>query len=327
MIKENKKIILFLACFFVVLILPIKNADSVSIAPLSGDFEIRMTPEHPGANTNVEATVISFSFDVDSSNITWTLNGKIIEQGVGAKTIEFQMGNIGSMFSLSVFIITNNGKQVEKKTTFRIVETDILWNANTYTPYFYKGKSEPIIYNDISVTAFPHGFSSGNKNLIYKWSKNYKNIADVSGTGRNTFSFSFSELRDEERIGVEISNLQKTELYKKTIKIKMRQPEILFYEEHPLEGTLYQKSIPQNFDIQKQDIVIRAEPYFFPKDDVETLSFGWDTGGEKITPLSRKNIIGLTTLLNSEGESVISLFIENTQKLFQEVASEFKLSF
>jgi len=325
--KTNKKIILFLACFFVVLILPIRNVDSVNITPPSGDFEIRMTPEHPGANTNVEAKIISFSFNVDSSNITWTLNGKIIEQGIGAKTIDFQTGNIGSTLSLSVFIVTNNGKQIENKTIFKIVEADMLWDANTYTPYFYKGKSEPIIYNEINVTAVPSGFSSGNKNLIYKWSKNYKNVANVSGTGRNTFSFSFSELRDTEKIGVEISNLQGSEVYKKTITIKKREPEILFYEEHPLEGPLYQRSIFENFDMQKQEIVIRAEPFFFPKEDVEDLSFDWDASGERITPLSRKNIIGLTTLLNSEGESNISLFVENTKKLFQDISNKFKLNF
>lgn len=325
--RTDKKIIFILAFLFIVMVTPTKNASSIGMTIPSGDFEIRMTPEYPGANTNVEAKIVSFSFDVDSSNITWTLNGKIIEQGIGAKTVEFQTGATGSMLSLSVFIVTNNGKQVENKTTFKIVEADILWDANTYTPHFYKGKSEPVIYNKINVTAIPHGFSSKDKDLIYNWSKDYKKIASASGTGKSAYSFSFSELRDTEKIGIEISNAQKTEFYKKTITIKMKQPEILFYEENPLEGPLYQRSISQNFAMQKQEMVIRAEPFFFPKEDVENLSLNWSAGRESITPLSRQNIIGLTTLLNMEGESVIGLTVKNTRKLFQEVANEFKLNF
>ena len=97
--RTDKKIIFILAFLFIVMVTPTKNASSIGMTIPSGDFEIRMTPEYPGANTNVEAKIVSFSFDVDSSNITWTLNGKIIEQGIGAKTVEFQTGATGSMLS------------------------------------------------------------------------------------------------------------------------------------------------------------------------------------------------------------------------------------
>lgn len=322
----NKKLI-FLLFSFVFLVSPIKNVHAIDIIPSSEDFEIRLTPEYPEPNTTTKAKIVSFTFNVDASNITWSLNGKIIEQGLGKKEVEFETGNIGSILSLSVFVITNNNQQVENKKEFRVVETDILWDANTYTPFFYKGKSESIIYNKIDVTALPHGFSSNKNNLIYTWNKNYKKEVDFSGTGKDTYSFIFSELRDSEKIGVEITNLDKTEVYKKTITITKRDPEVLFYEEHPLEGPLFQKAILDNFEVKQQDTVARAEPYFFPKEDVNNISFNWSIGGKTISTLSRKNIIGLTVPINSDGESTINLVVKNTQKLFQEIASNFNIKF
>ena len=50
---------------------------------------IRLQPEHPRANEEVRAYLENYSFDLDRSNISWFLNGKIQAQGAGEKSISF----------------------------------------------------------------------------------------------------------------------------------------------------------------------------------------------------------------------------------------------
>lgn len=151
----GKSFVLF-ACVFVSFALV--NAASVSDLY---DWSVEFTPDTPGPNTAVSATIVSYSFDVNRAGIVWILNGQTKLRGTGQKTFSFTTGNLGSQTNVSVLITTDTGVDLQKNFSFKPADVDILWSAQNYVPAAYKGKSMPVSGSMIKVTAIPHfGFLS-----------------------------------------------------------------------------------------------------------------------------------------------------------------------
>jgi hypothetical protein len=95
----------------------------------------------------------------------------------------------------------------------------LLWEASTYVPPFYKGKSLYSAGADIHVVAIPQvNDSAGNpipaSDLTFKWEMNGDAYADHSGLGRDTLDFTGRRLDDEiDAIAVGITCLSSTRSY------------------------------------------------------------------------------------------------------------------
>ncbi len=289
-------------------------------------FEIQFEPRSPGPNTNVEASIISYSFNTDASLITWTLNGKIVEQGRGKKSISFKTGDLGSRISLSVFVITEKEKQVQKQLAFKVSDVDMLCQPLTYVPAFYKGSPKAVIGADVKVTAIPHGLGLA-KDLIFEWDRNYEKVAEASGTGKNSYTFTYSYFNPEEVITVKVSGIQDNFSMEKTITVKTVQPEIIFYEENPLKGPLFAKSLVGEVKLQQPEIILRAEPYFFSKNMLGALNYVWSMNNKTVEPLKTPNMIGLTIPKGAGGQSNIYLEIQNQQSLLQNAKANLIINF
>ncbi len=290
-------------------------------------FDLQFDPRSPGPNTDVKVSIITYTFDADKSFITWTLNGKIVEQGRGKKSINFKTGDIGSLVSLSVFVVADTGRQVEQRLNFKIGEVDLLVQPLTYTPPYYKGSPKAISEALIKVVAIPQGLGA-TKDLIFEWTRNYENVPDASGLGKNSYTFkSLLVNNPEEKIGVRVSGLNDDFAIERSIKISIDQPEIIFYEEHPLEGPLFAKSLKNEIKIAQPNIVLRAEPYYFPTKDLEMLSYEWQMNNKKIETPSPQNLLGLTSPQESQGYSTINIEIRNPRSLLQRVSAMLKINF
>lgn len=303
------------------------NKASSLVQQKSTNFEINLNPKYPGANTKVTTNIISYSFNVDRAYIAWTVNGKVVEQGRGKKSITFKTGDAGTTVYLSVSVTTENDLNLSENKEIKIGELDLLWQTNTYTPPFYRGKAMPTKNSSITVTAVPQGLGSPGS-LIYNWQRNFKNLPNVSGAGKNSISFSFTDVSSVEDLGVKISAINGDDLMEKKISIKLKEPEVVLYEESPLGGVLYQKALSSEILLFNPEIVLRAEPYFFLKSDLDSLSYEWKMNGELIESLSKANTIGLNTPSDStSGTTIINLQIKNISKHFQQITKNLRLSF
>src|SRR3990167_742525 len=80
---------------------------------------------------------------------------------------------------------------------------DILWQGDTYTPPFYKGKSLWSNQSRITFVAIPQGLGNP-ASLNYKWTKNGTVLGNINGIGKNTLSFTDSILSRPQTIRVDI---------------------------------------------------------------------------------------------------------------------------
>jgi hypothetical protein len=278
-------------------------------------FRVELFPDYPTANTKITAEVKSNNFDVNRANITWNLNGK--RAGTG-KTFSFVTGEIGAWISLQVSVITPAARTLNWSYSFRVAETDLLWETQTYVPAEYRGKALAVPTTKIKTTAVPWGFTSNESNLIYEWKRNGKNLPDQSGKGRKTLAFFASELNNFETIEARVSNFDGSIFAHNKIEIRISEPKLLFYEEHPLEGVQYQKELSGIFNLIKPELILRAEPYFFNKRGLSALSFNWRINDKQVEIPLKANVLPLAAPKETkEGVSIVKLAVKNLENLIE----------
>jgi transposase-like protein len=307
------------------------NIQSFSISqPINmnavNDFRIDFTPQNPGANTKTTANIVTYSFDPDVSSYTWTYNGKIIAKGKGQKTAEFTTGDIGTTAVLSVSVVTEKGLSLSKTIKYTVGDFDLLWQAESYTPPYYKSKAKASFGSTIKISAITHGLGN-QKNLIYEWRRNFQNAQSASGLGKDTFSFVFPMTSFQETIRLTVWGPRKEYSLQKTITIKNNQPEIIIYEQNPLEGPKFQKAVTGQFDFAQSETVLRAEPYFFPKSDLNELSYKWTMNGKNMETGEQANIIGLKYPEDKGvGYTNLMLEISNPKQIIQNITQPIKVN-
>ncbi len=287
------------------------------------NFEIDFSPQYPGPNANVSAMIISYTFDVNRATIAWIINGKISGSG---KSFSFTTGSIGTRTNLTVSIITPSGRALTKSFTFQSAEADLLWETASYTPAQYRGKALPPPQSLIKVVALPRGFNVSGTRLIYEWKRNNKNIPGSSGQGKNTFSFYGAETGDE-AISVKISTPDSSSAAESQTSIKISQPQIIFYENLPLEGPQYQTALGENFNLAKKEVILKAEPYFFSKRALKSISYEWQMNDKKIQTSAKPNLLNLSAPASTYGASLVRLSMSNPLNILEMAEKELKINF
>jgi len=143
----------------------------------------------PNALLRVSAT--SYSFDLNSSDIVWKVNGKVFKRGTGEKIIDVMLGDAGSGTKIEIDATVISGQTYHKETVVIPATVDLLWQAYTYTPAWYKGKPLPSSTSDVKIVAVPYFKTAGGEmlsasDLTYNWNLNYKNIGSASGYGKTS---------------------------------------------------------------------------------------------------------------------------------------------
>ncbi|MCK6462733.1 MAG: hypothetical protein L6Q29_02845 [Candidatus Pacebacteria bacterium] len=320
-------IIFFLMLSFVIS----QNSFAQEINDYSSEFSIETIPGEPKPGERVSAKIVSYQFDPNRSDITWTLDGKIITRGMGVKTADFVLPSLGKESVLKVDIIANNGAKTSKTRKFSGSDIDFLWEAQTTVPAGYKGKALAGRGTVVKITALPHLFSAGSilprNNLVYEWSLNYKNLPDSSGASKNTLAIRLNDLGDYV-VGLKVSTQNKSSSFQKYLHLTAEgiAPKVSLYRDDPLEGPLYGKSLAREMELSGGEISLRAEPYFFNIESGASV-FNWFMNGKAIKPAKKPNVVSLRAESGS-GEATIKVVArKETPKSFQEAERVMNITF
>ena len=101
---------------------------------------IKTIPKNPGPNQKVVASLDFYLTDLKKANVAWYLNGKLIEKKIGKTSFEFKTGNLGSLSVVNVVVDTFEGEVFQEEIAVRLAEVNLVANAETYIPPFYKGR-------------------------------------------------------------------------------------------------------------------------------------------------------------------------------------------
>jgi len=316
---KNKVIILFLLTF-------VWGWNVLTTDAAGENLDISLSPQYPGPYDEVAISLSSYTYNLNNSNISWRLNGVEKLSGRGKTVFSFRVGDIGSKNNLSIYIATLEGDVLTREITIIPATVDLLWTAETYTPFYYKGRALPTINSKIKFTAIPH--FSNNNNLVYKWSSGSQEFPSVSGLEKSSFTYLTGNFSGQNAVTVKVESLDGKSVALATANIPNINSEVILYEEDPLYGVLYNRSLGNNFELKKDRIVIRAEPFYFSSKDLEGIIYKWfmnDNPIKSSTP-ELPNVLSLVTGGNS-GSTDIGINVLNSQNVFQSAGKEMTISY
>lgn len=321
--KLKTKILLVFSLFF--LMSSIANAQS-----FGETLDVNVSPANPGPNTRVYMSVRNVSQNLDTLQITWSLDGRVAKQGTGVKDFEFTTGALGSVSSVTV-----SAGGISKNVQVRPTEVDLVWETDGYVPPFYKGKALRVFQGNLRLVAIPHfvnsqGVSLNPNSLIYSWRNSGVLNAEASGYGKNSLAFSGSVISRPLTIEVTVSTPDNSYRGSKQITIEETAPMILLYEDHPLYGVMYNNAINnKEFSLRNTELKVTAAPYFFSAQnkDAEKLTYSWSVNGSNTQSSLFKESVVLRREGTASGLSNISLQLDNKNEFLQFATAAFRVKF
>ncbi|MFA5997182.1 MAG: hypothetical protein WC791_01690 [Candidatus Paceibacterota bacterium] len=294
-------------------------------------LQITTTPKNPGPNTSVNITVESYLTDLDKAYINWSLNNKVVLKGLGERHFGFQNGSSGETTNLTITIATNGGQILTRDLSWTPVGITLFWQADTYTPPFYKGK--PLLSPEAAVTVIATPDNTDPKNalgagdLVYTWQKEGTVQTKFSGYGKNSFSFTGPIPLSHSSVSVKVSSIDDTINSEATASFPLSNPFVLFYENHPLLGVQYNQSFSAETYLSNRELSLSAEPFFFSNNSLgmQTLRYNWSVNGNKTQNNNRD--ITLRNDTGAKGSTDISLTVTSLPHIFQAASRELRINF
>lgn len=315
--------------------LPSFTVIAQGVPGITDTVDFVLVPPYPKPNQAVYIKAQSFNTNLNKAEFAWTLNGKPIAEGLGLKEIRVVTGDPGTPTEVGVIIKTSDIGIISDTVFMRPTEVNLVWESDTYTHPFYKGKALHSYNGSFKVTALPEFFDGNNKRidskeLVYTWKKNGDVQNDASGYGKDSFTSSqTSYLREGEEISVEVSSSREDLTASNSVTITPSVPKIVFYEKSPLYGELYGEALDRNFKLENEEITLIASPMFFsvPRAENQNLTLSWSINGRPATDFENKNEITLRREDNNAGKSNISLIAQQIKKVLQGANGSISISF
>lgn len=287
----------------------------------SRDISLFLTPETPGTNETVTAELSSLLVDVNRMLITWFVDGEVVKSGFGETEISFSTGEQGEITSVEAYVQVDNSSAVRKWTRISPSDLDIMWEADTYTPPFYRGKALPSPESFIKIVGIPNVRNESSQKLendmVFNWELNGKNLPEASGFGKNPLILRNDFLSREERIELEVIHKDGLTKAKSKILIPIVEPEVVVYE----QKTYLRRANTALIDQTGERLIFSAEPYYFStkRELLNLLRFNWFMNGKTILERTSDKKNELVANAPSKGTvTELGVRVEHPNKPLQE---------
>ena len=148
-----------------------------------------------------------------------------------------------------------------------INKLDLIWSADTYTPYEYQGRALPVVGSEIEVAAIVNTSGGRAGDLKYSWFLEDVFQRSKSGYGKNRFSFYvLQHAGANHTVRVQVFNDDRSVFEEKTIQIPIVEPEII---------------LQSSATSSNREFSFVAKPYFFSIKKLTDLSFEWYVPGQE----------------------------------------------
>lgn len=310
------------------------SAQSINeIFNLQAEINLSISPSNPQVGQAINASVQASGTNLDSNNISWYVNGVQKATGIGVKTFTTQVTSLGAPLVIKVRVTTNTGEVAERSFTVSAQDVDIVWESDSYTPPFYKGKALYTPEGNVFITAMPNiinkaGVRVAPSNLVYKWSINNSVLGDKSGYGRNVLFFSGSILAEQTEVMIEVTASDGTTGVGYEI-LAPQSPQTVLYENDPLYGVMFNNAITNGFKLKSSEIRVDAYPYFQSANNkiASNLTYSWSLNSTPIPVPLQKNSAVFRNSNNLNGTSLISVITENSTHILQQTQVNANLNF
>lgn len=213
-------------------------------------------------------------------------------------------------------------------------EVNLIYKVNSYTPPFYKGKALNPNQGTVTVTAIPElvrasGEKVSSKNINYTWRQNDLIVQSASGLGKDTFTFGGSVPIRDNLIEVSAVSVDKSLSATKSVNIPNIFPKVLFYENNPVYGIMFNRAIVNNVNLTADEFSVLAMPYYFSTDSAinPKLDYTWNMNGRGVANQEPKNSFTTRVDTPGTGTAEIGLKVSNNVSIFQFLETSYRINF
>ena len=291
---------------------------------------IKTNPKTPGENEDVTISLESYAVQLNSAKIVWYVNKDPQKEGIAEKTLTIHTGELGQKTTVDIVIFTADGEKINKQIVIAPAEIDLLWEAQTYTPPFYKGKALPTFKSLVRVTAIPrwNTLQSDPTEYNYKWTYN-RTQGVGAGLGKNSVVIPAGWPDSQVPIAVETSLADTSWTGYQNANIPTSNPKLLFYEQAPLLGIQYDHTLSGTSNISGNEFAVEAVPYFFSTDNYlnNELVYTWKLNGNNIA--AGMDAMKMTIPKQGKGAEsyTVGLRIQSPKRILQEGNAQTTISF
>ena len=298
---------------------------------LSNELGIEIIPNYPRPNEMVFINLTLYTDDLNSADITWHQDGKAVLSGRGKVNYSFKAGPIGKETKIEIKINLLSGASFSKAFTLNPASIDLVWEANSYAPPFYKGKALHSRQGNLKIVAMPEFVKNGRRvaseNLIYEWSNGVDVYQNQNGYGKSVLILNGSILGQTDKIEVLVTDPINNLVAEAFLDVSPSDPEIVFYRNDPYYGLIFDTAIVGSFDLKSEEVQIFAAPYYFTKKDAGSLKYEWQLNSQTAPSLSGSRTAIFRKPENEAGRSAVSLGVENPNRILQQADGSLMINF
>ncbi len=317
-----------LAVIAFVLLAPLAHAQT----GLERELSLTLSPEYPAPGDTVQLSIETFALDLNRSVVVWYVNDTEIARGVGIAESSIQVGAAGTETTVKVVAEDEAGILGSASATIRPSQVDLLWEAAAYAPPFYKGRTLPGSDSPIRAQALArfrttNGTLVPESNIIYTWYRN--GSVATSGRGKSAVTLPGPGLFGSDTIRVTLASVDGSFTGAASTRITSTDPFAMLYENHPLFGILFHRSLEAGANTLETEQKVTAIPYFSniltPLDP--SLNYEWEVNGERIQPDPREPQTLTIATGGYQGPVDIALSIMSSRDIAMRAAGNWRLTF
>ena len=297
--------------------------------PVSGGLTITQSNENPIPGQIVTISVKSYGPDISVAKISWSVNGKIVKNEIGANAIDVTAPALGAKLTIIITATNPDGSVVNGSTVIASGVVDMIAESNGYVPPLFPGKVTSAYQNYVKIIAVPHlanasGKEYGPTKLVYQWKRAGSLIEKSSGYGKQSITIDSGIIPRAYQVSVTVSESTSGAQAVGSTFIQPQQPSITYYLDDSLYGTLFNKAVGNTLNMgSSQEKGIRAFLFGFSSDTI----LSWLINGDSRPELNNKPSIVLRSTGTDNGSSIIRLDASSANNILQGASLNFTATF
>lgn len=289
---------------------------------------LELSPAFPEPGDQVEVSLNIYSQETVGASIYWFVNEQEDVSARNTRTITIPAGNLGVPTKIRATLVFADGRQIVTERTIIPTYIDVIVEANTTAPIFYKGKRHWSSGSRARIVAIPHLSTGSNADSFsYQWILDSTVLGGGPIYQKNYIDVQMPRFRNSV-LTVSVLSREGVVVGEKSIALNPTTPEVLFYQTSPLSG-LSRTAISDQLVLSGGQLTIRAEPYFFDTNlSPDTAAYQWKIDGLTTdTANSDPQALTLEKSGAGIGSSEIWFRIVNMEELVQHAENSFNLFF
>jgi hypothetical protein len=309
------------------------NADIISgygLRNLQNAVIISASPATPSVGDSVHFTVEGSVFDLPKDTITWTVNGKMVASAKGATSVDATVDSKGGPLDVVVDVVDPVWGEASNEISIVPLQVDILYDAPTYVPPFYRGRALPSAGGMMHLQALARLSAGGalipDSSITYTWTRNGTVLGSLSGLGKSKISLDSPAMYGTDTISVRASAEDDTLSASASVVIPYTPLTLELYEDHPLFGITYFNALADTVPASSE-ITVAAIPYFATITGLNdsTLQYAWLLNDAPLSASSTKQ--NEVTLQSTQNSAKLHLDVTSLNNFFLGASGDWKFQF